>query len=224
MTGALLRRGGQVIAVERDRDMAAVLRNEFRGVENFELVEGDATAFDITRAVETRGVHGVRVVGNLPYAITGAILRNLVQHARSIDSAVLMVQKEVRDRLVASAGTRDYGGLTVFMTAAFEVRSAFIVAPGSFHPAPKVKSAVLELTRRAVPLAEETTAFRAVVKAAFETRRKTLRNALSRLDGMDKAQASAVLEAAGIDGDWRGERCSVSEFRTLSEAYERLRR
>lgn len=210
LTAALVRAGARVLAIERDRDMLAVLREELRGVEGLELREGDAATVDLGALAAEHGP--VAVVGNLPYAITGAILRNLVEQRASLSRAVVMVQREVRDRLIAQPSTKAYGGLTVFVQAAFDVDPVLRVPAGAFHPPPKVESAVVRLVPRAVPRAEETEAFREVVHAAFGARRKTLRNALKQIG------AEAALERAGIDGGRRGETLSVEELAALAEA------
>jgi 16S rRNA (adenine1518-N6/adenine1519-N6)-dimethyltransferase len=210
LTGALLRAGARVLAIERDAEMIAVLARELPSP-MLEVRMGDAATIDLS------SLGRIALAGNLPYAITGAILRNVTEHRASISRAVLMVQREVRDRLIAEPGTKEYGVPTVFTQAAFEVTTVVKVPAGSFHPAPKVDSAVVKLTPRAIPRAEETPAFRDVVHAAFGTRRKTLRNALKKIG------ADAAIEAAGIDGVRRGETLSVEELAAVAAAWERLR-
>lgn len=214
LTYALLERGCRVSAVELDRDMVRVLRHELANQARLEIIEGDAVDFDLeahARRLESKPV----VTGNLPYQATGAILRHIVAHRTAIAGAVLMVQREVRDRLVAKSGTKEYGALTVFTRAAFEVETLCRLKPGSFYPAPQVESAVVRLIPRAQPLAEESTAFRSVVRAAFHTRRKTLRNALRSIG--DDERVARVLEAADIDPGRRGETLSIEEFARLAE-------
>ncbi len=197
--------------------MIRVLGAELGEVDGFELVPGDAASIDL-EALAARAGGKITVAGNLPYAITGAILRHLVEHRRLLDRAVIMVQREVRVRLVSPPGTKSYGALTVFVRAAFEIEPVRIVKPGAFHPPPKVDSAVVRLVARERPLAEETDAFRAVVRGAFEQRRKTLRNALLGAY-RDPARVDAALAAAGIDGKVRGETLSVEDFDRLARAF-----
>lgn len=213
LTGALLRAGARVLAIERDRDMLAVLAQELGQVDRLEVREGDAAELDLAALAAQHGA--LALVGNLPYAITGAILRNVTEHRRAISRAVLMVQREVRDRLLASPGTKAYGVLTVFVQAAFDVEPVLRVPAGAFHPPPKVESAVVRLVPRAAPRAEETDALREIVHAAFGTRRKTLRNGLKRIG------AEAVLEATGIDGGRRGDTLTIEELAALAAAWER---
>ncbi|MCZ7678952.1 MAG: 16S rRNA (adenine(1518)-N(6)/adenine(1519)-N(6))-dimethyltransferase RsmA [Sandaracinaceae bacterium] len=204
-----------MLAIERDRDMLAVLREELGGVEALEVREGDAATLDLgALAVE----HGpLAVVGNLPYAISVPSFATSWSSGGALSRAVVMVQREVRDRLLAEPGGKTYGALTVFVQAAFEVQPVLRVPAGAFHPPPKVESAVVRLVPRAVPRAEETEAFREVVHAAFGVRRKTLRNALKRIG------AEAALERAGIDGGRRGETLSIEELAALAAALRRAR-
>ena len=219
LTAALLRAGAsRLVAVERDRDMAAVLRAEFADAEGFELIEGDAARVDLA-AIASRLGSRVAVAGNLPYAITGAIMRRLIEERASVEHAVVMIQREVRDRLLAEPSNKTYGALTVFTTAAFRVEPVLLVRPGSFHPPPKVSSAVVKLIPLDPPRAEETESFRAVVRASFEVRRKTLRNAIGRLEGGTE-RSEAALKTAEIDPRRRGETLHVEEFARLAEAWE----
>jgi 16S rRNA (adenine1518-N6/adenine1519-N6)-dimethyltransferase len=217
LTGGLLRAGLRVLAVERDPDMLMVLRAELAAF-GLEIRADDAASIDYAALAGQTGVP-LCVVGNLPYAVTGAIVRNLVAFRRSLSRALVMVQREVADRLLAAPGDAEYGALTVFTSAAFEISSVLRLRPGSFHPPPKVQSAVVRLSPRAVPLAEETEAFRRVVHAAFQSRRKTLRNALATTCGVERAQH--VLAHAAVDPGRRGETLSVAEFANLARALER---
>lgn len=210
LTGALLRAGARVHAIDLDADMLVVLRRELGEVETLTMSEGDAAHVDLSALAEGGRI---ALAGNLPYAATGAILKNVVVHRRAIRRAVIMVQREVRDRLLAGPGSKTYGALSVFVQAAFDVTSVLKVSAGSFHPPPKVDSAVVRLDALAQPRAVEDDAFRAVVRAAFGQRRKTLRNSLSTLAGADDA-----LAACGIDGSRRAETLTVEELAALAGA------
>ncbi len=217
LTHALLERGATVVAVELDRDMVHVLREEFADWERLEVRCGDAAELDLDAHSKACGSKLV-VTGNLPYQATGAIIRRVIAHAGVLDGAILMVQREVRNRLVAQPATKEYGALTVFTRAAFEVETLCRLRPGSFYPAPKVESAVVRFLPRQTPLAEETESFRTVVRAAFQMRRKTLRNALRALADGDRAEG--VLSEAGIDPGRRGETLSIEEFARLGSCWD----
>lgn len=215
LTRLLADTGARVIAVERDPDLLAVLEADLAGP-RVRCLAADAASLDYA-ALHGEAGAPLCVVGNIPYAITGAILRGLVEAREHVARAALTVQREVRDRLVAPPGTSAYGALTVFTTAAFEVTSVRNVPRGAFHPAPRVDSAIVRLLPRAVPLAIETEAFREVVRGAFAARRKTLRNALVQVGSA--ARADAALARAAIDGQRRGETLSVAEFDALARAW-----
>ncbi len=217
LTHALLERGCEVLAVELDRDMVRVLREEFGERDGLQLLHADAAQVDFTAHSTACGSKLV-VTGNLPYQATGAILRRVVAHRAALNGAVMMVQREVRDRLVADPATKQYGALTVFTRAGFDVDTVCRLRPGSFYPAPKVDSAVVRLLPRQTPLAEETEAFQTVVRAAFQMRRKTLRNALR--GAGDAARADRALGDADIDPRRRGETLSIAEFATLAACWE----
>ena len=215
LTGALLRAGADVVAIERDRAMIAVLAAELPTA-RLRVIEGDAAEVDYAAMAAELGTPRLAVAGNLPYAITGGILRNLTDARAHVSRAVVMVQREVRDRMLAEPGTSDYGALTVFIQAAFAVTPVVNVPPGAFFPAPKVSSAVVRLVPHAVPRAEETPALRTLVRAIFDARRKTLRNALGRVFGQERADAA--LTALALDPQLRGETLSVEQMAALAAA------
>jgi 16S rRNA (adenine1518-N6/adenine1519-N6)-dimethyltransferase len=222
LTALLLARAAHVVAIERDRDLCPVLARAFadaveRGT--LTILEADAQTVDIRALL---GPHpptpqgGARVLaGNLPYQLTGRLLQRAVEQKDALERAVFMVQAEVCDRLLAAPSTKDYGALTVFTRAAFTPRRVLSVSAGSFHPAPDVASAVVELVPRPAPTAETPT-FRALVRAAFMARRKTLRNAWSSVaPAADVARAAA---AAGVSLDARGETLDVEAFAKVALA------
>lgn len=219
LTHALLARGCRVLAVELDRDMIRVLREELGSHPALELRQGDAAELDLSAYSAACGTKLV-VTGNLPYQATGAILRQVIRHRAVLAGAVLMVQREVRDRLAADPGTKDYGALTVFTKAGFELDTVCRLKPGSFFPPPQVESAVVRLMPLDPPRAVETPTFRAMVRAAFQMRRKTLRNALRPMGDPDRCARAA--DEAGIDLGRRGETLSVEEFARLAASWDAL--
>lgn len=218
LTQTLAARAGSIVAVERDRDLVPILREQLEGVgERARIVEGDAQTVDVHGALGDVDPSAPRVLcGNLPYQITGSLLERAVVHADDVDRVVFMVQLEVAERLVAEPGTKAYGALTVFVRAAFRTRKLFNVSPGSFHPAPEVTSAVVSLEPERPRRARETDIFRALVKGAFEARRKTLRNAWRRVAPPEELARAA--EQAGISLDARGETLDVDRYAAMADA------
>jgi 16S rRNA (adenine1518-N6/adenine1519-N6)-dimethyltransferase len=225
LTRALLERASHVVAIERDRDLVPLLGESFRtAVEEgrLEIVEADAKRFDYAARLDNAARPRV-VAGNLPYQLTGPLLEASVGFSGSIERAVYMVQLEVADRVTAEPDGEAYGALSVFMQAAFSVERRMVVRRGVFYPQPGVDSAVIVLTPHVPPVAVETPAFRAVVRAAFAQRRKTLRNAWRNLPGMDKESIARAAEASGIALDARGETLDVAAFaRMASEVAKTL--
>ena len=209
----------RIVAVERDPDMQRVLAAELHDQTHVDVMNADALAFDYAAARAAAG-RPVVVVGNLPYQIASALILSLVEAGARGDvaRAVVMVQREMAQRIVAPPGNRTYGRLTIAVAQRAEARVLFHVRPGSFHPAPTVTSSVLGLTPRAAPLApvRDAAVFEDVVKQAFATRRKMLRRSLGSAFG-DEA-AAAALVASGIEGTRRAEELSVADFARLADA------
>jgi 16S rRNA (adenine1518-N6/adenine1519-N6)-dimethyltransferase len=219
LTRALAERARLVVAVERDRDLVPVLAEELApaiDAGQVRIVEGDAqTATPDELGGADPGSPRV-LAGNLPYQLTGRLLERAVAHADAFERVVFMVQREVADRLAASPGTKEYGALTVFVRAAYRVEKLFDVSPGSFHPPPDVTSAVVVLEPLRPRVAEETPTFRALVKGAFGARRKTLRNAWSKV--AEPARIARAAEASGVRLDARGETLAVEDFARMATA------
>ncbi len=204
LTAALLGAGGRVTAIERDPDMCRVLELELGGRPGFELVRADAATFDYDACLAAEP--GV-LAGNLPYQITGRILRRIIDGAAPFVRAVLMVQAEVADRIVAGPGSRSRGALSAMIQARFEPRVALTLQPRAFVPPPAVRSAVVVLEPRPAAIFEglAAAAFDRAVKAAFTGRRKTVRNSLLQAGAGDAGTIAAVLAAASIDPGARAE-------------------
>jgi 16S rRNA (adenine1518-N6/adenine1519-N6)-dimethyltransferase len=221
LTRALALRARSVVAVERDRDLVPVLTEELADLPEgrVRIVEGDAQAVDPRELLGAADPDSPRVLcGNLPYQITGRLLERAVVNADDVERVVFMVQLEVADRLAAEPGSKTYGALTVFVRAAFRTAKILTVGPGSFHPPPDVTSAVIRLEPERPRRALETDTFRAIVKGAFGTRRKTLRNAWRGVAPLDVIAAAAA--KAGISLDARGETLSVDQFAAMAAALD----
>lgn len=219
LTRPLLDRAARVTAVEFDRDLVPILREDLAAPiaeGRLAIIEGDAA--DVDWAAQFEGAPRPHVIaGNLPYLITGKLVEKAVMLADHIDRAVFMVQAEVADRLAAAPSAEDYGALSVFVQAAFDVKRILTVKGGAFYPRPEVDSAVVLLVPRRPRRAEETPAFRAAVKAAFGARRKTLRNAWKGLYGWSREDLEAHAGEVGIDLGARGETLSVEDFARIAE-------
>jgi 16S rRNA (adenine1518-N6/adenine1519-N6)-dimethyltransferase len=210
---------GKVIALERDPDMIAVLRGELGGVDNVEIEDCDALRYDLRMAARWRG-EPVAVCGNLPYHIAAPLLFRILDARDGVRCAVVMIQKEMADRIVASPGTKAYGALGVMIRTYVDVTTVAKVTAGSFVPAPKVDSTVLRLVPLAgaaprVPIADPAHYSR-VVHAGFGQRRKTLRNALKAI--WEDVEIDAALAASEIDGGRRGETLDIAELGRLAAA------
>jgi 16S rRNA (adenine1518-N6/adenine1519-N6)-dimethyltransferase len=212
LTAALLARAGQVIAIEKDRDLIPTLRERFPQVR---LVEGDALDLDWPGLVEAPFL----VAGNIPYNITSPLLDKALLPPRPA-RIVFLVQKEVADRVTAEAGTPEYGALSIGIQVAARAERLFTVPAGAFHPRPKVDSAVLRLTPLSHPpiADEERDSFRALVVGLFGFRRKQMLRAVRELTGWDAARVSGVLASVAITETARPEVVGPLEFVRLHRA------
>ncbi len=221
LTERLLAHGARVVAVERDRDMARVLRAEFGDA--IRLAEADAARADLAalgrEAPGGPAAGRVAVAGNIPYHLTSPILFSLLDQAAGISRAVLLVQEEVAERLAASPGSKDWGVPSVLLQQRGPVEIERRVPRGAFHPPPRVDSAVVRLDLHGrEPACADPDRFRLLVKAGFGQRRKTLRNALEAGRVASPEALRAALEAAGIDPSRRGETLSVEEWEAVDRA------
>ena len=219
LTAPLAAQVRRIVAVEIDRDLAAVLPS--RVPPNVRVVEGDFLHADIDRALGGEPTP-VRVIGNLPYNVASPILFRLLDAAnegRTFSDATLMLQKEVADRLVARPGGGDYGALAIQVALLADVDRLLILPPGAFRPPPKVISAVVRLRFR--PPAEDVgsrAAFEKVVRGMFLQRRKTLLNALRPVADSFGRSAAELLDQAGVDPSRRPETLTLPEIVRLSRA------
>jgi len=210
LTLPLLARCGRLDVIEIDRDLARELPRRAAGTGALVVHEADALGFDF-RALWAGGPR-LRLCGNLPYNISTPLLFHLLDAREAIADMHFMLQKEVVGRIVARPGGKEYGRLTVMLAAACRSESLFRVGRGAFQPPPAVDSAVVRLVphgRPPFPLADPAR-FARLVAAAFQMRRKTLRNSLRGL--LD----AAAFEAAGIDAGRRPETLAPEEFARLA--------
>ena len=209
LTDVLAARCRRLVAIEIDRDLAAHLRTRYAGQPVVEVVEGDALEVDWGAIAGPSYL----LAGNLPYYITTPLIFRILATPRPT-RAVLLVQREVAARLVAAPGSSDYGALSVNVQVTADVRVVAKVSAGSFHPKPKVDSAIVLLTPLRDPLlgAGEEESFRRFVQAAFGMRRKTILRVLRELWVPDAGQAAEKLAALGLETSVRPEVLSPVDF------------
>jgi 16S rRNA (adenine1518-N6/adenine1519-N6)-dimethyltransferase len=217
ITTVLAARAAHVIAVEVDRILAAGLRAQFPP-DKVTVVEQDVLNFDFAQPLANLAVEGERfkVVGNLPYYITSPILLKLAASHSSLDLAVLMVQREVADRVTAQPGSRDYGLLSVTVQMYGPAEPLFTLPPEAFLPPPDVHSTVFRwrFAPRFAELGVEEAGFLAFVRQSFAQKRKTLANNL-RAAGVTPSAAAAAMSQASIDPQARAEALSLETFAAL---------
>jgi len=217
ITGGLASRAGHVIAVELDRELAAQLRARF-APERVTVIERDVLEFDLDAAASEAGGR-LCVAGNLPYYITSPILLKLAASHKGLETAVLMVQREVAERVTAGPGSRDFGLLSVTVQMYGPVQPLFTLPPGAFSPPPEVYSTVFRwrFAPRFAELGVEEESFLRFVRQAFAQKRKTLANNL-RAAGVAPGAAAAALEKAAIDQRVRAESLPIDALAELWQA------
>ena len=225
LTHELAQYAGKVLAVELDERLRPVLAETLADCENAEVIFGDVLKQDLPALVKEHfpGLRPV-VCANLPYNVTSPLLTAFLE-AGCFETVTVMIQREVAKRLCAKPGTADYGAFTVFTQWHAEPEILFDVSPGCFLPAPKVTSSVVRLTVRKAPPVEVISEkrFFAVVRAAFNQRRKTLLNALSSgLSGFTKEQIAQAISDCGLDEKVRGEALGIAEFARLSDRLDAM--
>ncbi len=220
VTRELAASGANVVCVEMDTSLEPILRDVLSESPNVEIVMQDFLKLDLPDFLQSRADGKWTVVGNLPYYITSPIITKLIDSRHLLSSALLMLQREVAQRLQASHVSGDYGSLSVYGQFYCDIRSVMKVSRRVFYPVPEVDSELVKLTFRTDPRAavRDEQLFFAIVRAAFGKRRKTLFNALSSSSQLNwtRDQTRAILQSAGIDGIRRGETLSIDDFAALA--------
>jgi 16S rRNA (adenine1518-N6/adenine1519-N6)-dimethyltransferase len=215
MTEELANRAGRVIAIEVDPRLAAILRERFTGRDRVEIVQTDVLKYDFSSACPGARI---KVVGNIPYHISSPILFRLIDFRQSISSMILMLQKELADRITAPPGTKDYGIPSVIAAKYTRAACEMTIPPTCFYPVPDVVSSVVRFTvRNDLPFMDEAP-FAKIVRAAFAQRRKTLWNNFRRI-GLSDEIVDKVFSRSGIDRIRRAETLSVDEFTLLTKTW-----
>lgn len=225
LTNELLKRAKKVVAVELDKRLLPVLDETLAEYDNLKVINADILALDLHRLIaeEFDGMD-VAVCANLPYYITSPVIMKLLEEKLPIQSITVMVQKEAAVRLCAVPGTRDSSAITAAVRYYCEPELLFHVSAGSFLPAPRVDSAVIQLLLHepTVRPKDEQTFFK-VIKGAFAQRRKTVLNALSSSLSLDKQTMRDMLSAAGVEENARAERLALEDFANIADAVEEMK-
>lgn len=221
MTQYLAEQAGRVVAVEIDKSLLPILEETLAGYDNVTLINADILKVDINRIIEEENQgRPVKVVANLPYYITTPIIMGLFESHVPLQSVTVMVQKEVADRMQVGPGTKDYGALSLAVQYYAKPEIVANVPPNCFIPRPNVGSAVIRLTRYQEPPVQVENEARlfALIRAAFNQRRKTLVNGLSNAPGLGvtKEQAAEALEHLGLSPTIRGEALTLEQFACLA--------
>lgn len=220
LTVELSKHAGKVVAIELDRGIADYLQKAFVAYDNVEIIQGDALKIDLKKVIDEhmKGMPVV-VIANLPYYITTPLIMKFLEEDLPLESITVMIQKEVADRIVADAGTKEYGSISVAVQYYSNPEIIRTVPPESFMPPPKVTSAVIKMDvkNHQKPKVEDEKKFFRTVKAAFGQRRKTLVNALSSAFSAPKDEITAVVTDVTGSEKIRGEQLTLGQFIQISE-------
>lgn len=209
MTALLANSVQHVFAVDLDQEMLAIAQQEFGEIKNITWLQQDFLTYDLPSHVN-------KVLGNIPYEITSQIIFKLIENRNTLQSAVLLMQKEVAERICAKPRTKDYGILSVQCQALTNVKKCFDVSPQSFIPAPKVASSVVLFEFHNPMIAEENrSAFQKLVRASFAQRRKILKTSLIKQKFFSNEQAEKIWAELQISPTARAEELSVEQFVSL---------
>jgi 16S rRNA (adenine1518-N6/adenine1519-N6)-dimethyltransferase len=223
MTELIAEKAKKVIALDIDPRMIQVLKERLAGYHHVDVVHTDVLEYDFSSVSSELPSRKVKIIGNIPYNISSQILFHALDHRDHISSMILMFQKELADRLVASPGTKEYGIPTVFVSMYGECSREMIVPRSCFYPEPKILSAVMKMILREKPSVDliDHEFFSKIVKMAFSKRRKTLLNNLRglQLHGYSEREISSALQDLGIDGTRRGETLTTEELGRLSNGF-----
>lgn len=210
LTQAIAERVNAVCALEIDAGLCEILQDSLKNYPNVEIVNRDILKFNIKR-------HFSKVIGNIPYYITTPIIEHLLEHRDKIDTIFITVQKEFAARITAEAGSKEYGALSCFVQYFAQAQNLFLIKKTCFSPIPKVDSCFLRLRirkERALKLKDEQMFFK-IIRAAFNKRRKTLRNSLE--DIVTQEKLNVFFKAYGIDYNIRPEKLTLENFANLAQ-------
>jgi 16S rRNA (adenine1518-N6/adenine1519-N6)-dimethyltransferase len=226
LTENLLEKAGKVIAVELDDDLIPVLNQTFGNYENYLLIHENALKINFSELVESNNefTKKAKLAANLPYYISTAILQHLIDYRESFSEMVVMLQREVVERITAEAGNKERGFLTVLIEAYFETEKLFDVPPNAFRPAPKIWSSVIRLVPKTTGknLSENEKLFRDLLSLGFAQKRKTIYNNLKNAgEILYKKDLTEILLENEIDRKRRAETLTIDEWLKLTESFAR---
>ncbi len=219
LTSAAANYAGKVKAIEIDKKLIPILHETLSEHENIEIVHSDILKVDLKQLIQTeKSYKQVKVIGNLPYYITTPIIMKILEERTRVSDIIIMLQKEVADRLKASPGNKDYGSLSIAVQYFCTVEPVASVPKTVFIPKPNVDSSIIRLVVRSQPLVyvDDEDLFFKVVRAGFNQRRKTLLNSLSNAMGIDKRILEETLLLCKIDPARRAETLTIEEFEILT--------
>lgn len=224
LTSKLCERAKKVIAVEIDKNLLPILQETLSDFDNITIINKDILKIDINEELTNLGINQkIKVVANLPYYITTPIIMKILEEKVNVDCMVLMLQKEVANRINATTSTKDYGSLSIAVQYYCDTDIVCKVPKNSFIPEPNVDSLVIKLSvneKRKVDIQDEDLFFK-IVRGSFSKRRKTILNSLAGYENLvDKEKIEKILEKANIDTKRRGETLSIYEFAILTKAYK----
>lgn len=219
LTFALAEKSGKVLAIEKDKRLVSRLSELCAEYPNVEIISGDSLKIDFRDFYRGRKM---KVISNLPYSISSPVLFKLLEDRDIFSCFILMLQREVGERITAKPGGKVYGSISVLLQTYMDISLEFRVPPSAFWPRPKVDSVVLKLIplpKPRVPVSDEKL-YERVVRAAFSSRRKMLGNSLRSI--MSREAVDAILASAGIDKSRRAETLSIEEFGVLTEEFNKF--
>ncbi len=222
LTGKLIKSGANVLAIELERNMIAVLQDKFGKYENFKLINQDALTLDFSKLSTLNSQLSTKLVANLPYNISTAILQKLIEQRNCFSEMILMFQREVVRRITATAGSSERGFLTVLTQAFLETEKLFDVPPSAFRPAPKVWSAVVRLLPKTSDIENESL-FREIISVGFAQKRKTILNNLKNAPESLREKFGDIyqlLESCHIEPNRRAETLTLEEWKHLIKSFQ----
>jgi len=226
LTMPLAKRVKKIIGIEVDSGIVALHHEKKTLPENVELLHEDILECDLAK-LAAKAAAPLKIIANLPYSISNPLLFRLIENRQHLTSAVVMLQKEVGMRLVASPGTKEYGVLSVLLGACASIEKLLTIGPGNFHPRPKVDSVVVRITFSPTPTEVKNrpvcdhALLKQIVKKAFQQRRKTLLNALGAapFSNLDKEQTKELIITCGLSPTVRPDKLTITDYINLTNKF-----